>query len=452
MPQLLAMAPDFAVQYLQRLEDATVGEQEAAFDRFDGQPLPSILSVEGDVARITISGPLSPQGPSPLARYFGFNGTGYEDIAAAVNDVKNRPEVTEVRFPTNTPGGTVTGVDETRQVIADLAKSKRVVFENHGMIASAGIWLASAAHEIIAMSPTVETGSIGVKIVGYDWTEYLESEGIKKVVILSRNAPNKAAGVDSEAGRAELKKQADAVERIFISRVAEGRGVSEDKVIDTFGAGGLLVAQDPDGDKPDAISVGLIDRLAEGSELRGIADADETEEEKTIVTPSNLRGGAVPSADNGVQASAHPTKQETTHMSTLTTLLAENPGAQAQYDAAIAAARDEGAAAGQAEVEARVKAAAPFLSADSKYPASITALAVQVVSGETDAVALTAAVSAVDAVAESATSREASNETGEQGETSAQEHTPASADGQVNSQEDFAAAVSAARTAHGLEE
>ena len=438
MPMILAQEPEFTVRYLERIENATAEEQQAAFDRFDDQPLPTILEIDGNVARISISGPLSPRGPSALGRFFGFGGTGYQDIINAVQEIKDDPAITEVRFPTNTPGGTVTMVDETRQIIADLAKNKRVVFENHGMIASAGIWLATVPNaEIVAMSPTVESGSIGVKIVGYDDTAALKEWGYKKVTIISRNAPNKAAGVDTKDGRDELQRQADAIERIFISRVAEGRGVSEQTVIDTFGKGGLFVAQDPGSDQPDAISVGLIDRMAKGFEVAESAAEDAENDLETSEKPKDAQG------------SASLSTQETKTMS-LKTLLAENPGAQAEYDAAIKSAHETGADEVAVATKARTDAAAPFMAADSKYPPSITALAVQVATGKADMVALTAAVAAVDAVTEVKASTEAGNESEEQGDTSAQEHAQANSTGVAENNEDFNAQVESARKSRAL--
>jgi ClpP class serine protease len=444
---ILAQEPEFTVRYLERIENATAEEQQAAFDRFDDQSLPSILEIDGNVARISISGPLSPKGPSALGRFFGFGGTGYQDIINAVHEVLSDASITEVRFPANTPGGTVTMVDETRQAIAELAKVKRVVFENHGMIASAGIWLASAAHEIVAMSPTVESGAIGVKIVGYDDTAALKEWGYKKVTILSRNAPNKAAGVDTKDGRNELQRQADAVERIFIARIAEGRGVTEQAVIDTFGKGGMLVAQDPDKDKPDAVSVGLIDRIAEGFEVAESV-AEDAEDDLEVSNQQNSNPSGL--KQKGAQGSANSSTQENKTMS-LKSLLAENPDAQAEFDVAIKSAQETGASEGQTVIDARIEVAKPFMAADSKYPQAIRVLATQVMTGEADASALTAAVAAVDAVNESTASANAGSESEEQGDTSAQEHTQGRGKGVTETNEDFDASVSSARESRGLE-
>ena len=421
MDQIRAQEEGFAVRYLERIMNATAADRQAAVDRFGNDPLPQILSINGNIASISITGPLSPLGPSPLARYYGYGGTGYADIISAVREVKDNATITEVIFPTNTPGGLVTMLDETRHEIAELAKVKKVTFENHGMIASGGMWLAAVpGAKIIATSPTVETGSIGVKIVGYDATEALKEMGYKKIVILSRNAPNKAAGLDTEDGIAENQRQADAMERIFISRVANGRGVSEETVIKEFGKGGLLVAQDPDPARPDAISVGMIDSIATGIAVLQTEDINDDA----------------------------PEAQQETKTMTLKELFAANPGAEAEHNALVSAAHMTGAEASQAKTDARIEAAKPFLSAESEYPQAITKLATKVVMGTVDSSALTAAVAAFDATKQNAESVAAAAEEVE--ETAAEEHSQGNAAGVTETNDDFEATVAAARKSRGL--
>lgn len=76
----------------------------------------------------------------------------------------------------------------------------------------------------------------------------------------------------------------------------------------------------------------------------------------------------------------------------LAALLAANPTAKAEHDAMVAQARTEGAAA----VEARVTAAAPFLS-NPAYGAAVGAVALKVVKGEEAQSTLTAVVAVLDA-------------------------------------------------------
>lgn len=420
MIHVVAMQPEYAIGYYEKRANLSSDEIRAASEMFPDDD-DDILSISGDVATIKVKGVLSPDGPDCIDRFCGFSGTSYHKIIEACEKVG---AVSEVRFITDTPGGTVKMVDETYYAIAKLRNSKRVVFENHGTIASAGMWLASAAHEIVATSPTVETGSIGVKVVGFDFTGAYKEMGVKKVVVLSDNAPAKA-GLDSKDGIEEARKQVNALENIFISRVADGRGVTEDIVKKEFGRGGLLVASNPGGD--DAVSVGMIDRVDEGI-LCGVS---ETLQRAVI-------------CDNGVKL-----KREI-NMS-LKDFLAENKDANAEFEAAVSAAHADGVKQGKANVEARVKSASKFLSADSAYPEAVTSLAVKVISGDADIMALTATVAAVDAVNEQAKSRAAAEDTRDIGDTSAQDHTLGNSAHDIKSEEDYQAAVNAARIANGLE-
>ena len=287
--EIYALEPIFAQRYLNTLENATNDDRNMALDRFGEEESVGILSQDGDSATITISGVTSPNGPSPLARYFGFTGTAYKDIVNAANQLKNDSSVESVRIVMNTPGGTVEGVDSARQALAELAKVKNVVAENHGMIASAGYYMASAVPKITAVSDFAKTGSIGVIIAGLDNTEAMAERGYKKVRIVSKNAPDKAPDISTDHGVEVLQREVDATERVFIRAVAEGRGKTDQYVIDNFGKGAMLIAEDPDGSKPSALSVGLIDSV----DSSGVANSDELgyNSEELQNEPSGADGG-----------------------------------------------------------------------------------------------------------------------------------------------------------------
>lgn len=79
----------------------------------------------------------------------------------------------------------------------------------------------------------------------------------------------------------------------------------------------------------------------------------------------------------------------------LTKLLADNPAAKIEYDAAIAAARTEGETA----EKARIAATAPILESD-KYPSAIKRVAIDALKGAVSSEALTIAVAVYDATQE----------------------------------------------------
>lgn len=268
------MLESYLIAYLERIENATGDEMKAAFERFGNESLPSIVTriAGSNEAVMTIAGPLSPAGPSPLARFFGFSGTGYFDIIAAAKQLKNDPTVTDVRVAFDTPGGTVSGMDAARQALAELVAAKNVTAENHGVIASAGYYLASAVKKITAMSPLALTGSLGILIAGLDTSEALARNGVKRVRIVSQNAPNKSPDLNTTQGLGVIRDEINAMERVFIRVIAQGRGVTDEKVIADFGKGGVMIAQDPDPEKPDAFKMGMIDAVISSGGI--VADID----------------------------------------------------------------------------------------------------------------------------------------------------------------------------------
>ena len=215
--------------------------------------------------------------------------------------------VKEVRLVFDTPGGTLSGMDAARQALETLAAKKTVIAENHGSMESAGYYLATAAPKIQAMSVLARTGSIGVVMAGLDFTDAMAREGVKRIKIVSSNAPDKQPDPSTARGEQVLQAEVDAAERVFIRKVAESRGVTDQTVIEKFGKGGTFIARDPDSEKPDALKAGMIDSVItqkgevilddpEGNEQGVEADvngggliAPETQNEGTIMDLNTLK-------------------------------------------------------------------------------------------------------------------------------------------------------------------
>ena len=270
--EIFALNEEYAKHYLNTLENATPEQMTAAFNEYGDQPLPNILTYNEDntEAVITITGPMSAAGPGPLARFLGFGGTAYVDIIAAIKKIESNSAIETVRLIMNTPGGTVDGMSQAAQAINSLSNEKMVVAENHGMIASAGYFLAANATKIIAMSELAQTGSIGIILAGLDYSEAMAKNGVKKFAIISSNAPNKQADPTTSEGRKVWQNMIDANERVFIQNIAIGRNTTAQDVIDNFGKGGMLIAKDPDPKMPDALKTGMIDDVMTGSTIQNI--------------------------------------------------------------------------------------------------------------------------------------------------------------------------------------
>ena len=373
-----------------------------------------ILSISGGVAQIAISGVLTQAGPDLWDKIFGLNGTSYQAIIDAISEAEESPDVDSIELIMDTPGGEVNGVDGVYRAVAEATKP--IIAINAGLVASAGYWIASAADEILAESAVVETGSIGVVVSGMDFSEADKKEGIKVVRIVSDNAPNKAPRVDTEDGVEEIRNRINAIERVFISRVADGRGVSAEVVKSDFGRGSVLIAQDPDPVNPDAISVGMVDNLLYNP--KGLRVESQS---------TNVIGPAVNAESNISKGDIMDEKQ-------------------------IAAVEElEHLKADYAALSARVERARPYL-AGSDYPVAIQALAVKVLAGDAEPAVLEGAIVALDAMREGEISKSAVVDTVEIPEikTTPIDAPTVSEDGVIRNELDYKATVDRLNAARGL--
>jgi ClpP class serine protease len=418
MYELWAVDPSF-IPTLQKLESATTEQITEANAMFGGQDLPTILAIEGEEAVIEITGAMTKNGPSPIARFFGVKGTSYLAILESIDVIMADPNIKRVIVKADSPGGIVNGLDVTFQAFMRLRKQKTVIFENHGLMASAMYYLAASGTKIKATSPDAETGSVGVVIAGISFKKADEKWGIIEYKIVSSNAPNKMPDPLTKKGAGVLQERVDALERVFMQRISEGRGIPVEKIKKDFGQGAILIAKDPDKSKTDAISVGMIDGLVDGvkiSEFEEDTGAEAGHEDDTHTGDDTLAVDGLSGTDHVVDNNK-PKIKETKTMA-LKELMAEDAALAAEVTARdkenVAAGRKEGAEV----VEARVAAAAPYLS-DTKYPKAIHTLAAEVAAGKQEVSALVGAVTVLDAQGEQAASAAAAEEQGDQEETPA---------------------------------
>lgn len=414
--KIYACEPGYLVEYLSRLESipetllSEIERNASLFAELKSEQ-PEIMTISKGVATIAIEGPLSKNGPGLFELLFGFGGASYGDIQAAVESAATDPEVNRVELLIDSPGGGVDGVDETRAAIARATAEKDVVAINTGMIASAAYWLASAANEIQSTSPTNLTGSIGVVAVAIDRSKRDSQWGIVRVV--SRNAPDKRPDLSTSEGRSVLQDQVDAIERAFITRIAQGRKISAEKIKSDFGRGRMLIAQDPDSTKPSALSVGMIDKVIEGFKEVAASDAG----------PQNKIAGQ--SAGEIVKPLGAAGELQMSE----------------EMKAKIAELENQlkGALSSSDDLAARMKTVAPILASDA-YPAVIKKIAADVLAGTEHPKALEGAVALHDANEANkvvAVARQASNDA----PVASVASNSVPADGSVSSPESLNAAI-----------
>jgi signal peptide peptidase SppA len=183
-------------------------------------------------------------------------GVSTESIAMMLRAAVADTTVGSIVLDIDSPGGTVTGLQELAAEIREARAQKRIVAVANGLMASAAYWLGSQASEVVSI-PSGEVGSKGVVMPHKDLSAALEKEGIK--VRVFRSTPHKWAGNPfeplSDEQAAEIQARVDAAGLQFDKDVAAGRGVELSAVRGGFGEGRVL-------DAKAAKAAGLIDRIA----------------------------------------------------------------------------------------------------------------------------------------------------------------------------------------------
>ncbi len=212
-----------------------------------------ILEIRGNVAVINITGPIF-----RYANLFTWisGATSIQELALAFRKAVDDDSVKAIVLNVDSPGGEVSGISELALEINRARDRKPVIAYADDLTASGAYWLASAAGWIVA-SDTAELGSIGV--VG-TWVVYAPAEGETAYQFVSSVSPKKRPDLASEEGKAVVQQRIDDLAAVFVSRVAQYRGVSVETVLSDFGQGGVLIAS-------KAVAAGMADEIGTFEEL-----------------------------------------------------------------------------------------------------------------------------------------------------------------------------------------
>jgi signal peptide peptidase SppA len=178
--------------------------------------------------------------------------TGVEDIEEDMVSAAGNRKIDRIILDIDSPGGTVGGVAELGDLIADInANDKQVIVFSDSLIASAAYWLAAGAHSIIT-TKCAESGSIGVFSALTDRSEAFRMEGLKVEVI--RSGPKKGLGIPgtpiTDALREEVQRGVDQIYGLFSKHVKQYRP----RVTDDSMQGQVFLAQ-------EAAGRGLVDGI-----------------------------------------------------------------------------------------------------------------------------------------------------------------------------------------------
>jgi len=234
------------------IEAATGGRPAAnrfgyALQVVDGQ---GIIPIQGVISRHAalvndISGP---------------RGTSVERIRNDLNAAVADPNVEEIVLDIDSPGGSVSGVDELADEIRAAAAIKPVYAYTDSLMASAAYWLGCAATAVYAQR-TAEVGSIGVYCVVDDLSVRAHNLGIK--VHLVKAGANKGEFVDGLPVSAEslstLQEDVDQYYAFFTGAVSQNRRLSMAETLAAANGRSFLASA--------ALSKGLIDGIRTRAEM-----------------------------------------------------------------------------------------------------------------------------------------------------------------------------------------
>lgn len=187
-------------------------------------------------------------------------GSSTEEISANIRNAIADSSVKAIVLDVNSPGGTVSGVEEVALEIAEARNSKPVIAVVNTLAASAAYWIASQASEIW-VSPSGEAGSIGVYMIHADYSEALKKEGIAINMIHAGRYKIEGNPYEplSEEARGQMQSEVDGFYEMFVGAVSRGRSVSSTTVKSDFGEGRMFQAF-------DAVKAGLADKVGTLSE------------------------------------------------------------------------------------------------------------------------------------------------------------------------------------------
>jgi capsid assembly protease len=195
----------------------------------------------------------------PISRYMDMftsisGGTSTETLATDFNLAMDDPSVSSVLFHFDSPGGEAKGINEFANMIAGRRGEKPIAGYISGNAGSAAYWIAAAVDPgLLGIDATGFAGSVGA-VVSLRKDKPSEKDRSVTFEFISKQSPKKRLDPETEAGRSDLQRRADALGGAFVDGVAALRGITPDKVLSDFGGGSMLMGQ-------EAVDAGLVDQV-----------------------------------------------------------------------------------------------------------------------------------------------------------------------------------------------
>ncbi len=237
-----------------------------------------VLSGRGDakVLVVPISGEItSYEKSSGLLGLFKEPSTVVK-LRAILRKAEKDEDIRAVILRINSPGGSVTASDVAYRMIADYKKKRRVEVVAYLMdvAASGGYYIAVAADKVVA-HPTTVTGSIGVIMLGLNFSGLMEKIGVGNATVKSGKFKDMGSPLRpwKEDERRIIQSVIDELHERFKDVVAQGRPRLGRADVDRLADGRIYSAK-------QALKEKLIDKigdfddaLATAKELAGVSEA-----------------------------------------------------------------------------------------------------------------------------------------------------------------------------------
>lgn len=235
---------------------------EARLGRKLGNNTPTAYEVVDTVAVLPVQGVLAPKANMFMEISGGMS---LQMMMRAFEDSLNDPSVRSVILHMDTPGGSVLMTPEFAAAIQAAQDRKPVIAFSDGQMASAGVWIGSAAQGVYISGPTVQVGSIGVVAMHRDFSKREEQMGVKTTEVTAGRYKRMAGQFEplTTEGRAHIQAQVDYLYSLFVEAVALHMQVSTDKVLTDMADGRVFTGR-------QAIDAGLVDGM---SSLPALIDA-----------------------------------------------------------------------------------------------------------------------------------------------------------------------------------
>lgn len=268
---------------------AAKGDMEALIDAFTVEGRPG-LEIRNGTAVVHVTGPIFPMG-NILTNNSGASSLRavQADFAQAVDD----PEVERIVLAIDSPGGVADGIHSFAEQVYAARARKPVIAVAQDLAASAALWIASAASEVVA-SPASMMGSLGVVL-----TARRERLGEGTVQIVSTQSPRKRQDPTSEDGRRSLQQLVDALAQVFVETVARNRGLDVEHVLANFGQGGVM-------EGAEAVRVGMADRLGTLPEVIAGSSGDQGSQSVGVSSMNGSQTNDTPAITRELIADKHP--------------------------------------------------------------------------------------------------------------------------------------------------